>query len=343
MRGVLVRDWKPFDQLQLEEMPPPELGPKHIRISTQAAGMSFATSLVVEGKYQRKPPRPFVPGTEAAGIVTEVGAEVTRFRPGDRVIAPIDWGALSEECTAHQSNAAKIPDSLSFDRAICFTNSYSTSCASLTWRHLLDVQAGETLLVHGAAGGVGLAAIEIGKILGATVIATAGSEEKLRVVREHGADHAINYREGPFREPVLELTDGRGADKIYDPVGGDVFDMSLRCIAPEGRILPVGFASGRIPQIPANILLVKNVTVCGLNYGYYTGWGLVDVREEMEPRTRAVSEQLFAWFEQGRLKPRISHVFPLEKFREAMAVVLCRQSIGRVAVVMGDEAKRHGF
>ena len=268
MRGVFVQEWTAFENLPLEEVPEPPLRPRQLRIRVQAAGVSFATSLVVQGTYQRKPPLPFVPGTEVAGIVEEVGPEVARFRPGDRVIAVLDWGGLAERATALEVNTFRIPDSLDFPRAISFTNSYGTSAAALTWPHLLNLRAGETLLVHGATGGVGLAAVEIGKILGATVIATAGSAEKLAVARKHGADHAIDYRDAPFRDTVLDLTGGKGADAILDPVGGDVFDQSLRCIAPEGRISPIGFAGGRIPQIPANILLVKNVTVCGLNMGY---------------------------------------------------------------------------
>ena len=334
MRGVLVREWTAFENLELQDCPVPELGPGQVRIATKAAGVSFATSLVVAGKYQRKPPLPFVPGTEVAGVVTEVAEGVTPFSPGDRVCAILDWGGLAEEAVANAVNTFPIPDSLDFHRAICFTNSYGTSYAALVWPHLLHVQAGETLLVHGATGGVGLAAIEIGKILGATVIATAGMDEKLAIAREHGADHVINYRAGPFREKVLELTGGDGANAIYDPVGGDVFMESLRCIAAEGRIMPVGFAGGTIQQIPANILLVKNITVCGLNMGYYMGWSPKDVRHQYADRMREMMAQLFAWFDEGRLNPRVAQVFPLDDFQAAMAMVLGRQAIGRVAIVM---------
>ena len=337
MRAVVVDDWKPFDELEIREMPPPELGPRHVRISGRACGVSFAMSLVVQGRYQRRPPRPFVPGSEYAGVVTEVGPEVARFRPGDRVLAVIDWGALAEEAVALEVNTFAIPDSMEFRHAIAFTNSYHTSYAALCWPHMLRLAEGETLLVHGAAGGVGIAAVEIGKILGARVIGTAGSEEKLAAAREHGADHVINYREADFREEVLALTGGRGADVIYDPVGGEVFAQSLRCIAFEGRIMPVGFAGGAIQQIPANILLVKTVSVVGLNFGTYVGWSPNDIRYEVEDRMRAGMAQLFAWFEEGRLKPRVERTFPLEGFREAMAAVLGRRAIGRVAIVMGAQ------
>ena len=337
MRAVVVDDWKPFDELEIREMPPPELGPRHVRISGRACGVSFAMSLVVQGRYQRRPPRPFVPGSEYAGVVTEVGPEVARFRPGDRVLAVIDWGALAEEAVALEVNTFAIPDSMEFRHAIAFTNSYHTSYAALCWPHMLRLAEGETLLVHGAAGGVGIAAVEIGKILGARVIGTAGSEEKLAAAREHGADHVINYRKADFREEVLALTGGRGADVIYDPVGGEVFEQSLRCIAFEGRIMPIGFAGGAIQQIPANILLVKTVSVVGLNFGTYVGWSPNDIRYEVEDRMRAGMAQLFAWFEEGRLKPRVERTFPLEGFREAMAAVLGRRAIGRVAIVMGAQ------
>ena len=342
MRGVLVTEWTEFEDLRLTDCPVPELAPGQVRIKTQAAGVSFATSLMVAGRYQRKPPLPFVPGTEAVGIVTEVSPEVERLRVGDRVAAVLDWGGLANETVAFEVNTFPIPDGLEFYRAICFTNSYSTSCAALTWDHLLNLKSGETLLVHGGAGGVGIAAIEIGKILGATVIATVGSDEKIAIAKEHGADHVINYREGPFREKVLEITGGRGANAIYDPVGGEVFEQSLRCIAPEGRIMPVGFAGGTIQQIPANLLLVKNVSVVGLNMGYYFGWSPDDVRHEYGPRMQALLAQLFTWFGEGKLNPRVSDIFALDDFQDAMAVVLGRQSKGRVAVVMNEEAERLG-
>lgn len=206
--------------------------------------------------------------------------------------------------------------------------------AALTWSHQLNVQAGETLLVHGAAGGVGVAAVEIGKILGATVIATAGTDEKCKFVTEHGADHVINYREQDFREPMLDLTNGIGANAIYEPVGGDVFMQSLRCIAPEGRICPVGFAGGTIPQIPANILLVKNVAVCGLNLGYYFGWSPIDVRYRYQNRLQSDVTQLCQWYGEGRISLATSHTFPLEQFQEAMQVVLERRSQGRVVLTL---------
>lgn len=342
MRAVLVEEFTEFENLKLTECPEPEIQPGQVRIRIQATGISFALSLMVSGRYQRKPPLPFVPAAEVAGIVTEVAEGCARIKVGDRVCAVLDWGGLAEVAVANEVNTFKIPDSLEFHRAISFTNSYGTSAAALTWQHLLNVKAGETLLVHGAAGGVGLAAIEIGKILGATVIATAGSAEKLDAATAHGADHVINYREDEFRKIVNELTDGRGANAVYDPVGGEVFEQSLRCIAPEGRIMPVGFAGGTIQQIPANILLVKNITVTGLNMGYYVGWSPDDVRHEMAPIIHPLMQQMFDWYEAGQIKPKIWKTFSLDNFQDAMAAVLDRNAIGRVAVVMDEEAKRLG-
>ena len=341
MRGVLVKEYTAFENLRLEDCPRPAMTDSQVRIRVQAAGVSFATSLVVAGRYQRKPPLPFVPGTECSGYVVETGRDVEGFAVGDRVCAVLDWGGQAEEATADAVNVFKLPDSLDFCRAICFTNSYLTSYAALVWPHLLRVEAGQTVLIHGAAGGVGVAAIEIAKIRGARVIATVGSDEKRSVVLEHGADHVINYRAGSFRDEVLALTDGVGVEVIYDPVGGAVFSESLRCIAPEGRIMPVGFAAGTIQQIPANILLIKNITVCGLNLGYYFGWSPRDMRVAYGPQMKQSMATLFDWFEAGRLRPRVSHVFPLERFQDAMATVLGRKALGRVALVMNEEMARH--
>ncbi|MEM7405017.1 MAG: NADPH:quinone oxidoreductase family protein [Pseudomonadota bacterium] len=338
MQGVLVTEWTEFDNLELKAIdPPPGPGPNEVRIGIRAAGVSFATSLVVAGRYQRKPPLPFVPGTEVAGTILEAGANVTRFQPGDRVCAALDWGAMAEQAVTPDATVFKLPDAIPYHEGIGLTNSYMTSLAGLTWPHLLNVKAGETLLVHGAAGGVGLAAVEIGKILGATVIGTAGSADKLDIVREAGADHVINYREQNFRDVTLELTNGQGVDAVYDPVGGDVFDLSLRCIAPEGRIAPIGFAAGRIPSVPANILLVKNITVCGLNMGYYYGWSPKDVRYEYTETLQSMMAQLGAWYEAGTITLRTSHRFALADFKQAMEVVLGRSSIGRVALDIGSD------
>ena len=336
MRGLWVTEYTNFDKLTVEEIPRPALEPKQIRIKIAAAGISFSANLVVTGQYQRKPPLPFTPGTECAGTVIECAPDVTRFKPGDRVCVALDWGAYAEEAIAWEVNTYAIPDNLGFAEATNF-NSYATSCAALTWPRLLNMQSGETLLVHGAAGAIGLAAIEIGKLLGTIVIATASTKEKCSAAKEHGADHVIDYSDGAFRDEVNAITHGRGADAILDPVGGDVFDQSLRCIAMEGRIAPVGFTAGRAAQIPANIVLIKNVTVCGLNMGTYYGWSPNDVRYEMEDRVRAILDQFYHWSKDDKIRPHVCAQFPLDDFREAMAMVTSRQSIGRVALVMEQE------
>jgi NADPH2:quinone reductase len=333
MRGLWVTEYTEFGRLAVRDIDRPALDPKQVRIKVGAAGISFAANLVVAGKYQRKPPLPFTPGTECAGEIIECGAEVTRLKPGDRICAALDWGAYAEEAVAWEVNVYPIPDNLGFAEATNF-NSYATATAALTWPHLLNVQPGQTLLVHGAAGALGLAAIEIGKLQGATVIATASTNEKRAMARQHGADHVIDYSDGNFRDVVNEITEGVGANAILDPVGGDVFDQSLRCIAMEGRICPVGFTGGRASQIPANILLIKNITVCGLNFGTYYGWSPKDIRYEAEERVRAILTRFHDLARDGKIDPHVCAKFPLEQFRDAMAMVTERRSIGRVALVM---------
>jgi NADPH2:quinone reductase len=235
---------------------------------------------------------------------------------------------------AHEVNVFPKARNVGFVEAIQLAISYPTSAAALTWPAVLDLQKGQTLLVHAAAGGVGMAAVEIGKILGATVIATAGSERKTAFARAHGADHVIDYRATDFRDEVLKLTDGRGVDRVYDPVGGDVFTQSLRCMAVESRICPIGFASGTIPQIPANVLLVKTIAVTGFNYGYYVGWSPHDARFEEADRVLALMDRIRAWCEAGRCHPHVDRTFPLDQAADAMRALLERSVTGRVAVVM---------
>src|SRR3954468_3463981 len=236
MRAMICRQWGGPEDLRLEEVERPALKSGQVRIRIKAAGVSFATTLVIAGKYQRKPPFPFAPGTEASGVVTEADSACKRLKVGDEVVAVLDWGGLAEEAVAHEVNVFPKPSNVDFVEAIQLAISYPTSAGALTWPMALDVQKGQTLLVHAAAGGVGMAAVEIGKILGATVIATAGGARKTAFAREHGADHVIDYRATDFREAVLNLTGGRGVDRVYDPVGGEVFTESLRCLAVEGRI-----------------------------------------------------------------------------------------------------------
>jgi NADPH2:quinone reductase len=331
---MICRQWGGPEILRLEEVEPASLEPGQVRIRIKAAGVSFATTLVISGKYQRRPPFPFAPGTEASGVVTEVDAACKRVKVGDEVVAVLDWGGLAEEVVAHEVNVFPKPPNVDFVEAIQLAISYPTSAAALTWPAVLDLQKGQTLLVHAAAGGVGMAAVEIGKILGATVIATAGGERKTAFAKAHGADHAIDYRAGDFRDEVLKLTSGRGVDRVYDPVGGEVFTQSLRCMAIESRICPIGFASGIIPQVPANILLVKTIAVTGFNYGYYVGWSPHDARFEDADRVFALMERVRGWCEAGLCRPHVDRTFRLDQADEAMRALLERSVTGRVAVVI---------
>jgi len=337
MLAVRCHDWMPYDQLPLEEVPVPALGEGQVRIAVHCAGMSFATSLVTQGRYQRKPPRPFSPGTEIAGIVTEIAPGTRGFTVGDRVCAGIDWGGHAEEVVTDPATVYRIPDALPFDLAPQFPLSYGTSYAALGWR--AAVKPGETVLIHGAAGAVGLAAVELAKAMGAVVIATASTAEKRDLARSHGADHVVAVPSADAREQILAVAP-KGADVIFDPVGGDVFDLSLRCVANSGRILVIGFAGGRVQQIPANILLVKNVTVLGFNYGNYVGWGRTDERARHEATVRDAFRQMFNWYEQGQLRPVTSHRFPLCEYKAAMAAVLSRKSMGKVVLEMPAAERR---
>jgi NADPH2:quinone reductase len=335
MKAMICRQWGGPEDLRLEEVERPPLKTGQVRIAVRAAGVSFAMTLVIAGKYQRRPPFPFAPGTEVAGVVIEADAACRRLKVGDEVVAVLDWGGLAEEAVAHEVNVFPKPAAVGFTDAIQLPTSYATSAAALCWPSVLDVQKGQSLLVHAAAGGVGMAAVEIGKILGATVIATAGGTAKGAFARAHGADHVIDYSAGDFRDEVMKITDGRGVDRIYDPVGGDVFAQSLRCMAVEGRICPIGFAGGTIPQIPANILLVKSIAVMGFNWGYYVGWSPHDARFEEADRVFALMERIRGWCEAGLCRPHVDRVFRLDEVATALRALLERKVTGRVAIAMG--------
>jgi NADPH2:quinone reductase len=334
MKAMICSKWGEPEDLELQDVERPPLKAGQVRIKIHAAGVSFATTLVIAGKYQRKPPLPFAPGTEASGVVIEAEAACKRLKVGDEVVAVLDWGGLAEETVAHEVNVFDKPRNVGFVEAIQLAISYPTSAGALTWPMALDVQKGHTLLVHAAAGGVGMAAVEIGKILGATVIATAGGARKTAFAKAHGADHVIDYSAADFREEVLKLTASRGVDRVYDPVGGEVFAQSLRCLAVEGRICPIGFASGAIPQVPANILLVKSIAVTGFNYGYYVGWSPHDARFEQAARTLALMERIRGWCESGLCRPHVDRTFRLDQAPQAMRALLERNAVGRLAVVM---------
>lgn len=332
MRAVAITGWSTPEALRVSDIAPPPCGDDEVRIRVAAAPVSYALSLLIAGKYQRKPAFPFVPGNTVAGTVIESGANARRFRPGDRVLASMEMGGLAEEAVAHEANVYALPPSLPFARAVAFNTSYNSVAAALTWPHLLDIKPRHWLLVHGGAGGVGTAAIEIAKHLGARVIATASTPAKREFAKSRGADHVIAAEAGTLRDTVMEIVGKPGVDRVLDPVGGKTFAESLRCLRPEGRILPIGFAGGDVPQIPANIVMVKNITVCGLYMGYYK----IDERKRFEPQMRALFDQLGKWFEDGAIDPVVSATFPLEKVPDAFAKVLDRGNIGHVVVTVGE-------
>ncbi|MCC6197023.1 MAG: NADPH:quinone oxidoreductase family protein [Burkholderiales bacterium] len=321
-----------IDYAKVCEIPEPRLTDDGVRIKVAAAGVSFANLLVIEGKHQNRWDPPFTPGTEVAGQVLECGPLVAGFKPGDRVVAGVRIGGFSEQVVVPERTVFAIPDGVDDVAAVQFPTIYGTAYGALVWRARMG--RGENLLVHGAAGGSGLAAIEVGKHLGARVIATAGSAEKLQAAREHGADVLINYRDGGFREAVLDATGGRGADVVFDPVGGSTFDESLRCIAPDGRVIPMGFAGGTIPQIPANLVLVKNIDVIGIYWGYYLGWGRHAPPAAMQQKVRAALAVLLDWAARGIVKPRTFATYPMDDFRKALGAISSRDVIGRVALLI---------
>ena len=333
MRAVVCRAYGHYRDLKVEDVPPPAMRPGGVRVAVHATGVSFANTLAIAGRHQNKAALPFTPGTEVGGVVLECAPGVTTCKPGDRVSAGMEHGGFAAEVIARAENVYPIPHAMDFAAATHFPTLYGTAYGALAWRARLA--PGEVLLVHGAAGGSGLAAVEVGKALGATVIATAGSDEKLAVVAEHGADHVVNYGREDVRERVLALTAGRGADVVFDPVGGDVFDVSLRCTAPEGRILVIGFAAGRIPQAPANILLVKNVTVSGFYWGYYLGWGKTKAPPEQQALLQDAMKTMFGWYEQGRLRPVTCATLDLAEFATGLDMVVERRVIGKVVLTTG--------
>ena len=322
MRAAVVDRLMQPDELEVREFPEPGVGPGQLKVAVRAAGCNFFDLLMLQGKYQVKPALPFVPGAEIGGEVVELGAGVTRFRVGDRVFGTCGLGGFAERALLPESAARLLPEKLSFAEGAALQITYPTSYAALVDR--ARIVPGETLLVHAAAGGVGLAAVQIGKSLGARVIATAGGAEKLAVAREHGADETIDYGSEDFAARVQELTGGRGADVIYDPVGGDVFERSLKCIAWEGRLLVIGFASGRIPELRVNRVLLKQISILGLH------WGAMAARDP--GRAAEIFEALFALHAAGKIRPVVSCSYPLEQVARALALLGSRKTHGKVVV-----------
>ncbi|HVC57245.1 MAG TPA: NADPH:quinone oxidoreductase family protein [Stellaceae bacterium] len=323
MKAVLCRAWGGPEMLRFEEVAPVPLGAHEARIRVHASGVNFADTLMIAGQYQVKPDFPFTPGLEAAGEVVEVGAAVRHLAPGQRVLAVMRFGgSYAEEIVVNADAVVAIPDRMDFVTAAAFPVAYGTAHFALT--HRGHLKPGETLLVLGAAGGVGLGAVEIGKQLGARVIAAAGGPDKLEIAREHGADALIDYRRENIRDRVRDLTGGLGADVVFDPVGGDAFDQALRAVNWEARMLVIGFAAGRIQAVPANLILVKNISVIGVVWGAQAARDPVLVSRNLA--------ELLRWWQEGRLKPRVAKVFPLAEAGAAMTALLSRRYAGKIVL-----------
>ena len=325
MRAVVCRAWGEVEDLKVEEVPPPTPGPGEVLIDVRATAVNYADALLVAGRYQTKPALPFSPGLETAGVVAACGAGVTRFSPGDRVMAVLAYGGLAEQAVASEAETFAIPAGMSFDEAGAFPIAYISSHVALRWQGRLE--AGETLLVLGAAGGVGLTAVEIGKAMGARVIAGASTAEKLAAARDRGADDLVNYATEKLTERVMALTADKGADVCFDPVGGDLFDAALSALGWGGRILLVGFVGG-VQQIPANRLLVKHRAALGSSLRYFR-WHAPD-------KLRRSVEELMRWYGEGKLRPLISHRLPLERSVDAIRLLTERKAYGKVVVVPGE-------
>src|SRR2546422_4232383 len=324
VKAVLCKQYGPPETLVVEDLPSPRPGPGEAVVSVRAASVNFPDVLIIQNKYQFKPPLPFSPGSELAGVVKEVGAGVNNVRPGDRVIAFTTYGAFAEEVKTEAARLLPLPEKMDFVTGAAFLLTYATSDHALRDRGAL--KAGETLLVLGAAGGVGIAAIEIGKTLGARVIACASTEDKLAVCREHGADEAINYAGEDLRERITDLTAGKGIDVVYDAVGGSYTEPALRSLAWRGRLLVVGFAAGEIPRIPLNLALLKGCSIVGVFWGDFA---------RREPKLFAESvRRLGEWYREGKLKPHISATFPLDQAAEALKLMAARKVKGKVVLTV---------
>jgi NADPH2:quinone reductase len=324
MRALLCKQFGPPESLVLEDVPSPQPGPGEAVIAVKAASVNFPDVLIIQDKYQLKPPLPFSPGSEMAGVVKAVGEGVTTVRPGDAVMAFIAYGAFAEEVRTDAGRLLPLPKEMDFANAAAFVLTYGTSDSALRDRAAL--QPGETVLVLGAAGGVGIAAIEISKALGARVIACASTADKLAVCRQHGADDTINYATENLRDRIKQITGGRGVDVVYDAVGGPYTELALRSIAWRGRLLVVGFASGEIPKIPLNLALLKGCSIVGVFWGEFTKREPKQFSEQMR--------RLTAWFADGTIKPHISARFPLDRAVEALQMMAARQVIGKVVITM---------
>lgn len=325
MKAVVCREHGLADKLELAtDWPDPEVGEGEVLIEVKAAGLNFPDVLTIQGKYQMQPPMPFIPGGECSGVISAVGKGVTRFKPGDEVISMGSSGAFCEQIAVSEFAVFPKPASLSFEQAAGISITYFTTYHAFKQR--AQLKAGESLLVLGAAGGVGTSAIELGKLMGARVTAAASSDEKLEICRKLGADELINYSEGDFKSTLKELSGGKGYDVIYDPVGGDYAEPAIRNLAWNGRYLVIGFASGPIPKIPLNLALLKGASIVGVFWGRFAG-------EEPEVNLQNIAE-LQELFEAGKLSPLVTDCFPLERYEDAFNCMIERRARGKVIITM---------
>lgn len=322
MKAIVCNSYGPPENLALEELDDPIADANQAVVDVHAASLNFPDTLQIQGKYQFQPPMPFTPGSEVGGIIRSTGPGLEGFRPGDRVMATPSIGGMAEQVVVDSSGLRKIPDNMDFKTAASFAMVYTTSYHALKQR--ANLQPGQTLLVLGASGGVGLTAVELGKLMGATVIAAASSDEKLAFVKQFNPDHFINYGDGELKEKVKSATDGRGADVIYDPVGGDLFDQCTRCINWNGRLLVVGFTSGRIPEYKANLALLKGASMVGVFLGRFR-------KEEPEAYEQNFQE-LLTMYSEGKLRPVVTQSFSMEDFAAAFKVFAQRRVMGKVVL-----------
>ncbi len=322
MKAILCTRFGTPDDLQLADIAPPTAGSGQAVVRIKAAALNFFDLLIIAGKYQHKPPFPFSPASEFAGIVESVGAGVTEFAPGDRVMGSTGWGAAREVLAADTKQLVKIPDNLDFERAAGLTVTYATTLYGLRERGKL--KSGETLVVLGASGGVGLAAIEIGKIIGARVIACASSDEKLAFARKHGADETVNYASEDLRGALKRLGGERGVDVVYDPVGGSYAEPAVRALGWEGRYLVVGFAAGEIPKLPLNLVLLKSCDIRGVLWG---AWALREPDGQ-----RALMTEIVRWCAEGKLSAHVHAVYPLAEIATALKAIAERKVMGKIVL-----------
>jgi NADPH2:quinone reductase len=320
---MVATRWGEPAEMEYREVADPGPGPGQVLVDVRAAACNFPDILMVQGKYQVKPPLPFSPGHEVAGVVRGVGPGVTRVAPGQRVLAFLGWGGFAERVVAEAPHVFVLPERMGFEAGAAFGLAYQTSWCGLV--HRAGLRAGEWLLVHGAAGGVGLAAVQIGRARGARVIAAAGTAAKREIARRAGADEVLDYTAADWVERVRAITGGQGADVVYDPVGGDAFDGSLRCLASEGRLLVVGFAGGRIPAVTANRILLKNIAVVGVHWGIY--------QQRNSPLLDEWMAALFGLWERGQVAPVVWRTYPLPEAARALAALAARESHGKVVLV----------